>query len=1041
MRLKVKLLGLMFFLGGFLNYIIAQNITITGKVKNKATGDALVGATVNIDKTTKSTQTDGSGNFSISAVKGNTLVISFSGMSTTKYVVSKLQNITIELDENPNKLDEVVVIGYGKMKFSKISGAVSTVKSDLIEKLKPVRTEEALQGTVSGVTVIQSGSPGSKPTIFLRGIASYGGNAPLVVVDGSPQTQDDLNSLNPAEIESISVLKDAALTAIYGVGGGNGVILVTTKNGKKNQKVEYNINSNYGIQEVINTIGVLNASEYAGMINEGSTLSGGNIIFPDLSKVGAGTNWQKQVFKTASSQSHTITAKGGNENVTYFLSGGYNSQGGIVGGDDKSFFKRGNLTANLTFDLSSKLKLLLNTSAVILGSKTVQENSFNSILGSAINYDPTVSVYNNVPNTVGQYGFSNLLLSEIYNPLTKLENTYNQNNGFKLYGKIELQYDILKNLKATTRFGYQKYDDNSKSFDPLVFWGLNNTGNSLDPDGSTKAGYHNSVSSNKNSNFNYTAEAFLNYSFKVKEDHNFEVVGGVSLQKTSGNAAGASRQDVPYNSWTFADITAATGTNNSTNSNAQTGYYYEYFNRKSSVFGRMNYDYKDKYLVSFNGRNDGSTVFGKNNKFGFFSSGSIGWVVSKEAFFKSKVIDLLKLRASSGSTGNDNTIQAFYVSIVTGGSSYGPTGNSNGYTFGDVFYPGSTVANLRNDNVKWESNQQTNIGFDLSILKNKFAITFDYYSKGAEGLLFNTSVSPYVTGTLPNPPANVGTTKTTGIDLQLTYNETIARKIKLNTSLTFTTIKNEVTSTNADGTAKIIEGYYFNGQSQNVTRFEQGKAPGYFYGFKTDGLFQNQAQIAASPTQNIGTAPGDIKFVDVNKDGKITEEDRTDIGNPFPNFIMGWNLNINYKNIDFTAFTYASIGNDVFRAYERNANYTNKDRSILARWTGEGTTNNAKNPHYTFDDKNSNIRVSDRYVEDGSFIRVKNIQLGYTFPASFAKKVFSKLRVYAQVRNAFTFTKYAGLDPEISGGVLNTGIDRGAYPQPRTYAIGIDIKF
>jgi TonB-linked SusC/RagA family outer membrane protein len=1040
MRLKIKLLGLMFFLGGFLNYIIAQNITITGTVKNKVTGESIPGVSVLIEKSTKGTISDLSGNFKIVAPSGSLLIFSSLGMVNATHRATKSEVLNILLEESKNKMDEVVVVGYNKQKLSKVSGSFSTIKSDVIEKLKPLRADEALQGNATGVTVIQGGAPGSKPTVFVRGITTYNGNEPLVVIDGSQQSLNDLNSLNPSDVETINVLKDAALTAIYGVKGGNGVILVTTKTGKKNQKTEINITSNYGVQEVINKLGVLNASEYAAMINEGSTLSGGNIIFSDLSKVGVGTNWQDQVFKTASIQNHNISVKGGSENVTYFLSAGYLKQGGMVGGDEKSLFSRGNLTANLTFDLSKKLKFIWNTTGVILSSKSVAENSFNSILGSAINYDPTVPIYNNVPNTIGQYGFSNLLLSEIYNPLTKLENTYNKNNGFKLYGKLEMQYDIAKNLKATARFGYTKYDDNSKSFDPLVFWGKNNVGNTLNEFGNTISGMHNSVSSNKNSNFNYMAEAFLNYNFKLKEDHHFEVVAGSTIQSNTGNAAGASRQDVPFNSWTFADVTAATGTNSSTNSNAQTGYYYEYFSRNASIFGRVNYDYKDKYLITFSARNDGSTVFGKANKFGFFTSASGGWVVSKENFFKSNTIDFLKLRASTGTTGNDATNQSFFVQIVTGGPSYGPTGNSNGYTFGDVFYPGSTVSNLRNDNVKWEQNTQTNIGFDMNLFKNKFSISFDYYTKKTEGLLFVTTPSGYL-GTLPSAPANVGTTKNSGIDLQLTYNDKIGKSLTLNTSLNFTTVNNEVLSTNADGTEKIIGGYYFNGQSQNVTRFEKGKAPGYFYGFKTDGLFQNQAQIAAAPTQNVGTAPGDIKYVDVNKDGKITEDDRTDIGNPFPNFIMGWTLNLTYKSFDFTAFTYASIGNDVFRAYERNANYTNKDRSILARWTGEGTTNDSKNARYTFDDKNSNIRVSDRYVEDGSFVRVKNIQFGYTFPATFANKAFKKLRVYAQVRNAFTFTKYRGLDPEINGGVFDTGIDRGAYPQARTYAFGVDITF
>lgn len=1037
MRLKIKLLGLLFFLGGFLNYTIAQNIAITGKVKNKATGESLVGASINIEKTTKSAQTDASGNFSISAPKGSVLVISYVGMVSQRYTVSKGENITISLEEASKALDDIIVVGYGTQKVTKVSGAISTVKSADIEKLKPVRTEEALQGRASGVSVIQSGSPGSKPTVLVRGIPSFSGTDPVVIIDGSPQTLTDLNSINASDIESISVLKDAASTAIYGVKGGNGVIVVTTKSGRKNQKVEINVNSNYGVQEVINTIGVLNASEYAAMVNEGSTLAGGNIIFSDLSKVGVGTNWQNQVFKTAAMQTHNITAKGGSDKMTYFLSGGFLNQGGIVGGNEKSKFNRSNLTANLNFDISPKLKFILNTTGVILDSKGIQENSFNSVLGSAINFDPTVPVYNDVPNTVGKYGFSKLLLSEIYNPLTKLDNTYNTNNGFKLYGKMELQYEVNKNLKLTSRFGYTKYDGNAKTFTPLVFYGLNNVDNSMNADGSTVTDKHNSVASEKASNFNYTYEAFANYNFKLKEVHNFETVFGLSIAKISGNAAGATRQDVPFNSWDFADFTAATGNNNSNNTSALGGYYYQYFRRNLSYFGRVNYDYKEKYLASASIRRDGSYAFGTNNKFGNFFSGSLGWVVSKESFFKTKAIDYLKIRGSYGSTGNEN-VNPQYVGIVTGGPSYGPTGNSNGYTFGDVFYTGSTVGSIANPNLRWEKQLQTNIGFDIAFLKNKLSINADYFEKKVDGILFQSSTSLYL-GTLPAPPVNIGSTKTSGLDVTLSYTDVIRKSLKFNTAFTFTTSKNLVTGTNDDGTGRVVDGYYFNGQSQYVTVFEKGFSPGYFYGFKTNGLFQTAAEVAAAPTQD-GAVAGDIRYVDVNGDGKITAADKTNIGNPFPTFTLGWNINLEYKNFDFTMFTYASIGNDVYRAYERNANYSNKDRSVLARWTGAGTTNDAKNPRYSFIDANSNIRVSDRYVEDGSFVKIKNLQLGYTFPASVTKKIFSKLRIYAQVKNAFTFTKYTGFDPEISGAILNTGIDRGAYPQPRTYSFGIDIK-
>ena len=1015
---------------------VAQNKTVRGKVTGEK-GEAISKASVVVKGTKLGTTTNDNGEFSISVpASAKNLVISSVEFEAKEVAITD-GPLEITLVAAVSKLNEVIVVGYGTQRVTKVSGAISTVKAADIEKLKPVRTEEALQGKASGVTVIQSGSPGSKPTVLIRGIPSFSGTDPVVIIDGVPQSLTDLNSVNPADIESINVLKDAATTAIYGVKGGNGVILVSTKSGRKNQKTEIAVNSNYGVQEVLTTIGVLNAAEYGAIINEGSTVAGGNIIFPNLKELGVGTNWQNEIFETAGLQSHNITARGGSEKMSYFLSGGYLKQGGIVGGNDKSNFSRGNFTANLNFDLSSKIKFILNTTGVVLNSKGIQENSFNSVIGSALNYDPTVSILNTTPNTVGKYGFSKLLLSEIFNPLTKLDNTYNKNVGNKLYGKFEMQYDVIKNLKITSRFGYTKYDGNAKSFAPLVFYGLNNVDNSMNANGSAVVGQHNSVSHEKISNFNYTWETFGNYNFKIKDKHNFETVLGFSQAKISGNAAGASRQDVPFNSWEFADFTAAVGNNSATNTNALSGYYYQYFRRNQSFFARVNYDYQDKYLASFTARRDGSYAFGIDNKYANFYSGSLGWVVSKEKFFQSDFIDFLKIRGSYGSIGNEN-VNPQFVGIITGGPSYANPPNSNGYTFNNVFYPGATVGSAANDALRWEKQVQLNAGFDMTFFKRRFNISADYFQKDVDGLLFTPSASLYL-GTVPIPTANIGSTKSSGIDITLGYTETLSKSFKVNTSLTFTTAKNEVTATNSDGTAKILGGYYFNGQSQSVTVFEKGFTPGYFYGYKTLGLFQTPAEVAAAPTQG-GAQAGDIRFADINGDGKINSNDQTKIGDPFPEFTLGWSLNLEYKNFDFNAFTYASVGNDIYTAYERNANYTNKARSVLGRWTGPGTTNDAKTPRYSFTDGNSNIRVSDRYVEDGSFIKIKNLQLGYTFPASATKKILSRLRIYAQVKNAFVFTKYTGFDPEISGGILDSGIDRGAYPQARTFAFGIDIK-
>ncbi len=1045
------------FAGFFLSFLLcssfaslAQTKTVSGKVMDGA-GVGIPNVSLVVKGTTTGSSTGTNGDFTITVpASASTLTFSSVGYQPQEVRITNAF-LTVVLKKIEGNLEEVVVVGYGTQKITKVSGSISTVKAADIERLKPQRTEEALQGRASGVSVIQSGSPGSTPTVLIRGIPSFSGTDPIVIIDGVPQSLVDLNSVNPSDIESINVLKDAATTAIYGVKGGNGVIVVTTKGGRKNQKPEITFGANFGMQEVMNKIAVLNATEYAAIINEGSTVGGGNIIFPDLSIFGKGTDWQDQIFERAPIQSHSIGVRGGAERMTYFVSAGYQSQGGIVGGYDKSRFNRGTFTANLSFDLSRKLKFLLNTTGVLLDSKGIQENSFNSVIGSALNFDPTVPVFNTVPNTVGKYGFSNLLLSEIFNPLTKLDNTYNKSIGSKLYGKFELQYDIIKNLKVSSRFGYTKYDDNSKSFTPLVFYGPLNVENTMNADGSTVVDKHNSVSHNKTSNFNYTWETFANYNFKLLEDHNFDVVLGTSFARVSGNGASASRQDVPFNSWEFADFSAATGANTPTNSNARDGSYYQYFRKNMSYFGRLNYDFKDRYLASFSARRDGSYAFGIDNKFANFYSGSLGWIVTKEDFFKADFIDFLKIRGSYGSIGNENVSPQF-VSISTGGPSYGNPPNSNGYTFGNVFYPGSTVGSAANTALRWEKQLQLNAGFDITVLKNKLSLSADYFEKKVDGLLFTPTVSVYL-GTIPVATANIGSTKSSGVDLSLTYVETIGKSFRLSNGFTFTTSKNEVTATNEDGTAKYTGGGYFNGQSQTVTVFEKGFTPGYFYGYKTNGLFQNETEIRLSAVQGsirtlpggakdtVYTAkPGDIRYVDVNGDGIISAADQTKIGDPFPTFTMGWNLGFDFKNFDFNMFTYASVGNDIYRAYERNANYSNKFRSVLGRWTGEGSTNDALTPRFTFNDANSNIRVSDRYVEDGSFIKIKNIQLGYTFTQPVVKKVFKGLRLYAQVKNAYTFTEYTGYDPEIPGGILNSGVDRGAYPQARTYAVGIDVK-
>jgi len=1031
MKLKIKLLCIGMLLCGILSKTFAQGFKVSGITKAQTSGNPLSGVTVLNTKTNKSTVSDENGKFSITAEKGSTLLFTYIGMVPYKVSASGEGVISVVLEEEIRKQDEVVVIGYGTQKVTKVSGALSTIKAADIEKLKPVRAEDALQGRASGVTVVSSGSPGSKPTVYVRGIPSYKGSDPVVVVDGAIQSLDDLNSINSADIESITVLKDAATSAIYGVKGGNGVILVTTKGGRKNQVAEFNYSSNYGIQQVPRKVGVLNATEYAAIINEGQVADGNAAVFTNLSKFGVGTNWQDQIFKDAPLQSHSITARGGGQNVAYFVSGAYTGQEGIVAGGDKSFFNRYNATSNLTIDLSSKLKLTTNTSFVNIRGAGVSENAINSVISNALNFDPTAPIYNNVPGSYGKYSVSNNILREIFNPLTQIDNTYNQSNTNKLYGKVELQYQVHKNIKLTSRYGYTNSDVSGKSFNPLVYYGDNHNGSTLKADGTAKDSSHNGVSHYKNNYYNYTFENFANLNFKLNQAHNFEVVIGFSMAKTTGSSVSASRQDVPNNSWEFADFTAATG-NGATGQIGASAYKYEA--RNASLFGRINYDYKEKYLASVSLRRDGSYKFGTENKFGNFPAFSLGWVTSSESFYHFNPINYLKFRGSYGVTGSDNINNPQYLKIYTGIYEYG-NGNNTGYVFNGLPVNGSTLSTYANNALKWEQQKQLNLGFDARFLKNKLTVSFDYYEKKISGLLFTPTLSLYL-GTAAAPFANVGTSKTSGIDMNIGYNTTIGKNLRFNTNANITTVKNLVTSTNNG----IINGGYYGIPSQSVTRYQEGFTPGYFYGYKTLGIFQTAEEIAKSPSQP-GAMPGDIKFADVNGNGRIDDSDRTQIGNPFPKLTVGWNISLEFKGIDFNVFFYGSFGNDIYRAYERNLAETNKYRGVLARWTGAGSTNDPKNPRVTFKDPNNNTRASDRYIQDGSFVKAKNVQLGYTIPTNLYRNVFNKIRVYAQVKNAFAITKYDGFDPEVSGGIFDTGIDRGAYPVARIYSLGIDCKF
>ena len=991
---------------------MAQDATLNGSVSDSYNDGPLPGVSVVISGTQNGTTTDFNGNFSLSGVSvGDVIQFSYIGYLTKDVTVGSSFNLSVSLDEDVESLDEVILIGYSTQKSSNISGAVSTVSGDDVQKLKPLRVEDALQGQ-AGLNVISSGSPGGKPSVLIRGITSFSGTDPLVVIDGINSSLWDMDAINPANIESISVLKDASTTALYGVRGGNGVIVITTKSGKKNQETVFSLDTSFGMQGVNKYIDVLNASQYAAILNEGSVSSGGPIIFSNLS-LGAGTNWQKELFNTAPISTTNFSASGGDSKSTYFLSAGYTSQEGVAVGGDKDFFDAATFTANFTSELSDDLKVIVHTKFSNLQGNGLGGNQINN----ALNFDPMIK-----PMVDGAYGMSSTITQEIINPLAGVSNSYSDNKTDKLIGKIELQYQLMDDFKITSRLGYSSVWQQQKGFTPLQFYGIGHNRTNANADLSQRtADDHNRVSETKQNWFNYSYELFGNYDFSLNEEHNFNVFAGFTIGKSTNNGLSGSNVDVPFNSWTYADLSSASGgiEDQSTGS-------WQSVSRSVSLMGRVEYDFQEKYLASVTIRRDGSTSFGKNNKFAVFPSASIGWVASNEDFFNSSTINFLKVRASYGTVGNDNASPQF-----------GTISTFPKYTFGQTIYSGSTLLGIPNNDVSWENQTQTNLGVDLRMFDSKFKFTADYFIKSVDDLLFSPTLSLYL-GIPSYPVANIGKTESKGYELSLSYGSEISENVSFNTTFNFTAAENLVKEINNGD--KYIWGSGYGIPYTSLTQFRQGESPGIFWGYKTNGIFQNQSEISNHATQN-NAQPGDIRFVDVDGNGKIDAEDRTKIGDPFPDFTLGWNFSLTVSDFDLSVFTYASVGNDIFRGYERGLNYTNKFASVLNRWTGAGTS--TTEPRYSFIDANNNSRASDRYVEDGSFVKIKNIQLGYNFPLGEASP-FSSMRIYALAKNAFTFTEYTGYDPEISNGgspVLDTGIDRGTYPSPRIVSLGLNLKF
>jgi len=1016
-----------FFLFAFIlisSLCYSQEYEISGKVTEAQTGLALPGANVSVKNGTNQITADLDGNFKISKVpSGSTLVVTYVGFIDYEFKVTKNETVNFQLSPDQKSLEEVVVIGYGSQKKREVTGAVGIVSSKTLEDLRPVKIEQALQGTVSGVNVTtQGGRPGANLDVRIRGIATNGENRPTFIVDGN--IIKDIGLINPNDIETITVLKDAQ-AAIYGTIGANGVILITTKTGKKNSKTRISYNTYFGSQETSRKLPLLNATEYALLLNESYANNGNAIPFPNVSGLGKGTDWQDEVFDTGVPiVSHDLSASGGSEKVTYSVSGSHLDQGGIIG-DDKSNFLRNTARISLNADLSDKLRIQTNANYMYTSSKTFNENALGSVLFNAINTPSVFKPYDaNGDFTVLPVGDATIpgsnLGNEIINPLAQLANTYNSYNLKRLNGSFAVNYDIIKNLTVTGRIGFSTSNSEGRTFNKEISYGnkvFTNPRSSVD---------QNAINDNS-----YTFDLFATYTKSFAEKHNFALTVGQTAYKEYGNGLYATGFDVPNNSWENADISLTTGSVDRKTSSS-----YSYDERNLGSFARLQYDYKGKYLLSAMIRRDLSTKFGPENRVAYFPSVTAGWVISDEGFYgESKTVNFIKLRGSYGTLGNDQIPKYAYLSFLGGEATY---------VFNNQLVNGVGMGLLANPDVKWEEARKFDVGLDFKLFNDKVEIATDYFIDTRKDLLIPNVPVTAVTGIAApgasSPVINGGDVRNKGFEFAIGYKDKISENFSFSVNYNVTTLKNEVLR--VDNGTGFIEGGLF-GTSTITSRMEVGHDLGYFFGYKTDGIFQNQAEVNAHPSQqSLGAEakPGDLRFVDVNGDGKLDTADRTDIGSPIPDATMGLNLTLNYKGFDFTAYAFASIGNDMVRAYERTLNDVNRSNYLLGRWTGEGSTNSV--PRVTTGTTSNNI-FSDYFVEDASYLRIQNVQFGYTLDSSFTEKAgIDRVRIYAGVNNLYTFTKYMGYDPSASSGSpIGGGVDNGFYPIPRTYMFGLNVNF
>jgi TonB-linked SusC/RagA family outer membrane protein len=1062
----------LFFFALFL--LLSSAVISQTKVSGKVTGPdtrPVVGATVTVKGTNVATVTDADGVYSIQIPRGSeTLIFSYVGYEVSEVNVKGNNVVDVSMKTQSTSLNEVVVVGYSSQVKKDITGSVSVVDVKDMKQIPGGTTEALLQGQASGVTVINSGLPGGGSSVYIRGITSIGDVDPLVIIDGTPGS---LHDLNVNDIASMQVLKDAGAASIYGVRGSNGVIIVTTKKGKAGRaRVTYDMY--YGTQVPIKGFDLANTQEFANVIwqtykNDGIAITtstnagkqfgtGPTPVIPDyiiptgamqgdpgtdpadyVLVVGAatgnnqitkadkiGNNWYDDIFSNAPIQSHTLTASGGNNKSTYLFSLNYFNQKGTL---MDTYLKRYSARINTQFNIQDNIRVGENAYVFYRDNPSITNQNEGNPISMAYRMPPIIPVYDIMGNFAGTQalGFSNAS-----NPVAdRVRTENNRGRDWQINGNVFAEIDFLHHFTARTQFGGTADNYYSWSFSPTPY---NNA------EGSTST---NSYGQGSGYNSSWTWTNTLTYN-QIFGDHNVKVLVGSEAIKNYGRYMSASRGNYFLTDPNYLNL----GTGDpSTQSNSEGAYQSSLF----SLFARGDYSYQDKYLFSATVRRDGSSVFAQDHQYGVFPSFSAGWRISQEKFMSDVTwISDLKIRGGWGKLGSiSNTPSTNPYNLFSQdafNSYYGITGAYNASTLG--FY----ASNLGNPNTTWETDKITNIGFDASLFKNKFDITLEWYKKSISGLLFRQTLS-YFAGGASAPFVNIGDIQNQGIDGSATYHATIGSGFKLDVTGNFTSYKSKVVSLPF---AYVDE--YSAGSSRigAFSRLQDGQPIGAFIGYQVVGLFKDANDVTNSPTQT-DAQPGFFKYKDVSgpngkPDGVISEDDRTFFGNPNPKFTYGLTLNGSYKNFDMSVFFYGSQGNDVINYvrywtdfYQVFNGNVSKDAANNS-WTP--TNLDAKVPMLSQKAGFSNTTVfNSYYLEDGSFLRCKSLVLGYTIPNSSLERFhIDRFRIYVQVANLFTITKYTGLDPELQGANLNDnsnfGIDLGNYPSSqKQYLIGVNVAF